>query len=39
MLDSILQQNYTNYHIIWIDDHSDDKTTENIEQYINNKKL
>ncbi|MBT4856169.1 glycosyltransferase family 2 protein [bacterium] len=33
-LDSIFNQNYTNYRIIYLDDHSSDNTAHLVEQYI-----
>ncbi len=33
-LDSIFTQNYQNYHVIYIDDHSNDGTEDYVEQYI-----
>jgi cellulose synthase/poly-beta-1,6-N-acetylglucosamine synthase-like glycosyltransferase len=33
-LDSIFQQDYTNYHIVYTDDNSDDKTGEHVKEHI-----
>jgi len=38
-LESIFQQEYTNYKVYYIDDHSKDKTAELVEQYIKERKL
>jgi glycosyltransferase involved in cell wall biosynthesis len=38
-LDSILQQNYTNYKVYYIDDYSTDKTGEFVEKYIKERKV
>ncbi len=32
---SILQQNYTNYHVVVIDDMSEDHTGQEIQKYVN----
>lgn len=31
---SILMQNYTNYHVVFIDDVSEDKTGEKVQDYV-----
>ncbi len=33
-IQSILQQNYTNYHVVFIDDKSDDRTGELLKEYL-----
>lgn len=33
-LNSIFMQNYTNYHIVYIDDASSDKTGEYVKSYV-----
>ncbi len=38
-MDSILQQNYSNYHIVFIDDHSSDSTLEDMKAYFQAKAL
>src|SRR5688500_7181101 len=37
-LDSVFQQNYQNYHVIYIDDCSNDHTAVLVESYIKEKK-
>ncbi len=38
-IDSILQQNYTNYHVIYTDDHSNDSTGEKVKEYLLSKNI
>lgn len=38
-LDSILQQNYTNYHVIYTDDHSKDNTGQKVKDYLQQKNV
>lgn len=38
-LDSILSQDYHNYHVVYIDDHSPDGTGEAVQRYIQNHHL
>lgn len=34
MLESVLRQNYTNYHAVFVDDCSDDGTHEKMEHFL-----
>lgn len=34
-IQSVLQQNYSNYHVVFIDDMSEDKTGYLVEDYVN----
>ena len=36
-IDSILQQNYTNYHVVYTDDDSPDQTGEMVQKYLKEK--
>ena len=36
-IDSILQQNYTNYHVVYTDDASPDRTGETVKDYLKEK--
>lgn len=38
-IDSILQQNYTNYHVVYTDDNSPDDTGAKVKQYLQNKNV
>ncbi len=38
-IQSILNQNYTNYFVIVVDDHSADNTGSFIQEYLNNNKV
>lgn len=38
-IDSILQQNYTNYHVVYTDDNSSDETGEIVKKYLADKKI
>jgi cellulose synthase/poly-beta-1,6-N-acetylglucosamine synthase-like glycosyltransferase len=38
-LNSVLQQNYSNYHIVFIDDVSEDKTGEFVQKYVDELEL
>lgn len=38
-MDSILQQNYSNYHIVFIDDASNDTTGIDMKKYFEEKKI
>ncbi len=38
-LDSIFMQNYQNYHVVYIDDASPDRTGEFVKQYLEEKKI
>lgn len=38
-MNSILQQNYNNYHIVFIDDASDDSTVADMKQYFAQKNI
>lgn len=38
-IDSILQQNYTNYHVVYTDDASPDNTGEKLKKYLLEKKI
>lgn len=38
-LDSIFQQDYQNYHLIYFDDNSDDGTGEFVEKYMEVNKI
>lgn len=38
-LDSIFMQDYSNYHVVYIDDASPDKTGEYVNKYIEEKRI
>jgi glycosyltransferase involved in cell wall biosynthesis len=38
-IDSILQQNYTNYHVVYTDDHSTDSTGLKVKEYLQSKNI
>jgi len=38
-LDSIFMQDYKNYHVVYIDDASPDKTGEHVKKYIEEKNI
>ena len=38
-LDSILQQDYANYHVVYTDDHSPDNTGQIVQKYLAEKKV
>ncbi len=38
-IDSILQQNYTNFHVIYTDDNSSDRTGEMVKKYLTEKNI
>lgn len=38
-IDSILQQNYTNYHVVYTDDKSPDSTGYSVKKYLNEKNV
>ena len=38
-LDSIFQQDYQNYHVVFVDDNSDDGQAEYVEKYIVDNKI